>query len=303
MLRLILLPAFLLSSIGSSLAQQPDIRVQVQRVNLIVTVTDKKGRFVTDLEQGRFEITEDGVRQTITNFDRPTDLPLQMALLLDTSYSVRTRLEFQKEAAVQFVFGVMQPKDLALVVEFDRGVSLLHDFTSRPGDIAREIRALKDAGGGTALLDAIYKVTLDKMSQSSGDARKILVLVSDGEDRDSRIDREEALRILHGSNVVVYSIGTNLLGADQRRKGKKMLEKLSQETGGRSFFPYSSDRLEEAFTQLNDELRSQYLLVYEPTNKSRDGRFRKIRVKLKDKGGLRIRHRRGYFSQGPLASN
>ena len=294
MLRRFILPAALFCGVPFSLgAQQPDIRVEVERVNILVTVTDKNGRFITGLGQDRFEVFENGKAQAITNFDNPTDLPIQLALMLDTSGSVRTQLDFEKEAARLFIYSILLPQDQALLANFDRGVSLLHDYTNRPGDIAREIDNLV-AGGGTALLDAIRRVALEKMS--FGIARKVIVLVSDGLDRDSQANKKDALRVLQTHGVTLYCIGTNRFTADQKKEGWKLLEDLAEKTGGQAFFPYAIERLEESFEQVNQELRSQYLIAYSPTKSERDGSYRKIRVKLKKGGGLRIRHRHGYYA-------
>ncbi|MEE8583373.1 MAG: VWA domain-containing protein [Acidobacteriota bacterium] len=284
---LIFLAAFLLG------AQQPDIRVEVERVNILVTVTDKNGRFITGIERDRFKVFEDGKAQTITNFDNPTDLPIQLALMLDTSGSVRTQLDFEKEAARRFIHSILLPQDQALLASFDRGLSLLHDYTNRPADIAREIDDLV-AGGGTALLDAIRRVTLEKMS--FGIDRKVIVLVSDGLDRDSETSKKDVLRVLQTHGVALYCIGTNRFTADQKKEGWDLMEDLAEKTGGQAFFPYAVERLEESFEQVNQELRSQYLIAYSPTRTERDGTFRKFRVKIKKGGGFRIRHRQGYYA-------
>lgn len=278
----------------SSAFQDPQIRVEVEAVNVLVgIVTDKNGRFVTDLSAEEFEVFEDGVRQEVTNFGRETSLPLRIALLIDTSSSVRLHLDFQKQAATNFLHSILRLQDQALLVEFDTGVSLLHDFTNRPGTIAREIEKLR-AGGGTALIDALYEVSREKMSES--DARKTIVVVSDGRDLNSQRTLEDVLKMVHSSGVIVYAIGTNRLSADQDKKGEKVLEELTEKTGGRVFFPYSVENLASAFDVIDEELRSQYSLTYVPTNKARDGKFRKIRVKLIDQKGLTVRHREGYFA-------
>lgn len=294
MLRRFILRTALLSGLALPLgAQQPDIKVEVERVNLLVTVTDKNGRFKTDIEQDRFQVYENGKAQVITNFDNPTDLPIQLALMLDTSGSIRTQLDFEKEAARRFIYSVLLPQDLALLANFDRGVSLVHDYTNRPSDIAKEIENLV-AGGGTALLDALSRITVEKMS--SGIDRKVIVLVSDGLDRDSETDKKEALRLLQTHGVTLYSIGTNRFTADQKKEGWSLLEDLAEKTGGQALFPYAVERLEESFELINQELRSQYLIAYSPAASERDGGFRKIRVKLKKGGGLKVRHREGYYA-------
>lgn len=284
---------FALFIFGSFLQDPQEIRVEVEAVNLLVTVTDDKGRFVTDLPREEFVILEDGVPQQITNFSRETDLPLKIALLMDTSSSIRLQLDFEKEAAIQFLRSVMHGKDEALLVEFDTGVSMIHDFTSRPTSIIREIEKLR-AGGGTALLDAIYTVGREKMIRQ--EARNILVLVSDGQDQHSRRNLDEALKMAQSSDLVIYTIGTTRLRADHDKKGEKLLSRLAEETGGESFFPYSARQLEQAFERINLELRSQYSLTYRPNNEKMDGKFRRIEARLKNQKNLHVRHRDGYFA-------
>ena len=273
--------------------QESEIVIEVEAVNVLVTVVDKDGRFMTDLPRDRFRIFEDGDEQTITNFASETDLPLRIGLLIDTSSSVRMKLDFEKQAATNFVRSIMRRGDEALLVEFDQGVSLLHDFTPQPTAIVREIKKLR-AGGGTALLDAIYTVSRDKMVNPG--ARKTLVILSDGQDLNSIRDFEETLDMAQGAGVAIYSIGTSRFGAEVNRRGEKMLEQLSDQTGGRAFFPYSAELLSDAFEQINEELRSQYSLTYVPTNRRRDGTYRKIRVDIKDGKKLKPRHRNGYFA-------
>ena len=273
--------------------QDPQIRVEVEAVNLLIAVTGKHDRFVTNLGKDRFEVREDGVLQQITNFSHQTDLPLLIALVIDTSSSVRLKLDFEKRAATDFLYSLMRPQDRALLLEFDSGVSLRHDFTHRPGDIAREIRALR-AGGGTALVDALYAVAGEKMTESG--SRNIALVLSDGRDLNSQRTVKEALQMSHRSGVVIYAIGTTRFGADQDTKGEELLEYLANSTGGRVFFPYSIERLGQAFELIDEELRSQYNLTYMSSNKSKDGKFRKIEVKISKGKGLRVRHRTGYFA-------
>jgi VWFA-related protein len=273
--------------------QESEIFVEVEAVNVIVTVMDRDGRFVTDIPRSRFRIFEDEFEQTITNFISETEMPLKIGLLIDTSSSVRMKLDFEKQAATNFIRSIMRRDDLALLVEFDQGVSLLHDFTRQPTSIVREIKKLR-AGGGTALLDAIYTVSRDKMIGQ--ESRKTLVVLSDGQDLNSVRNLDETLDMAKDAGVVIYSIGTSRFGASVNRKGEKMLQHLSEQTGGRAFFPYSADLLNEAFELINQELRSQYSLTYVPTNKLRDGTYREIEVKLKDGKKLSLRYRKGYFA-------
>jgi len=273
--------------------QESEIFVEVEAVNVLVTVMDRDGRFVTDIPKNRFRIFEDEFEQNITNFISETEMPLKIGLLMDTSSSVRMKLDFEKQAATNFIRSIMRSDDLALLVEFDQGVSLLHDFTRQPTAIVREIKKLR-AGGGTALLDAIYTVSRDKMV--GRESRKTLVVLSDGQDLNSVRTLDETLDMAKDAGVVIYSIGTSRFGATVNRKGEKMLENLSEQTGGRAFFPYSADMLQEAFELINQELRSQYSLTYVPTNKLRDGTYREIEVKLNDGKKLSLRYRKGYFA-------
>ncbi len=282
----------LLLALTSSALQRTQIQVEVEAVNLVVTVTDRKGRFITDLTREDFQIYEDGVLQEITHFSQETNLPLLIALLMDTSSSVRLKLEFEKRAATNFLYSVMRSQDRALLVEFDRGVSLLHDFTARPGAIAKEIRALR-AGGGTALLDAIYLVSRDKMMEPS--SRQTIVILSDGVDLDSKHHKREVMEMVQGSHLTIYAIGTTRFGASGDKRGENLLEELAEHSGGEAFFPYSTEQLGSAFELINEELRSQYSLAYVPRNKAKDGKFRKIKIRLVHAKGLRTRHRKGYF--------
>ena len=273
--------------------QQPRIRVEVEAVNVLITVTDRKGRFVTDLRRERFRVNENGVQQPISNFRHQTDLPLSLALLMDTSSSIKMQLDFEKKAATQFLYAVMEQQDQALLVEFDAGISLLHDFTNRPSSIAKKIKNLR-SGGGTALLDAIYGVCREKLIE--GSQRKVIVLVSDGLDRSSKYSLEESLQMVHKVGAIIYTVGTTRFVADVSSEGEKMLKRLAEDTGGKALFPYSTGQLSLAFEQINNELRSQYSLTYVPINKSRDGRFRKIRVRILQGKHLKIRHRKGYYA-------
>ncbi len=290
---------------GFSLGAQEDsdqekpgvsFRVEVEAVNVLVAVHDEKtGLFVTSLTVDDFEIYEDGARQEITNFSQQTGLPLTIALCVDTSASVKLKLGFEKEAAIDFLFSVVRPIDQALLLEFDTGVTLLHDFTSNPNDLVREIESLK-AGGGTSLYDAVYLVSEQKMMQESG--RKALVILSDGADLTSTHTFEDALRMAYRSEVAVYAISTTRFGADIDHEGDNALKQLTETTGGKAFFPFSTSQLGKAFSSIDQELRSQYNLAYVPTNRRPNGTLRKIRVKVVRKN-VRLRYRKGYFA--PLA--
>ncbi len=284
----------------SNVEGQAPFRVEVDAVNILATIHDKDTRkFVTDLTREDFEIYEDGVRQDITNFTQQINLPLTIALCMDTSSSVRLKLAFEKETAIDFLYAVMRPIDRALLVEFDTGVTLVHDFTSNPNDLVREIKLLR-AGGGTSLYDAVYLVAEQKMLQEEG--RKTVVILSDGADLTSKHTFEEMLRMAYQAEITVYAISTTRFGADIDHEGDNALRQLTEGTGGRVFFPYSAEQLVSAFQEVDQELRSQYNLTYVPSNKKRDGAFREVKVKVARKN-VSIRHRQGYFAPAESSSD
>lgn len=296
--------SLLLTLLSVNALSQPDpqdkpIRVDVNAVNVLVTVIDREGRFVTDLKEEQFEIFENGKRQEITNFSHETDLPLDIGLLIDTSASVRTQLDFEKQSARNFLFAVMKPRDRALLVEFDSGVQMISDFSNQPSRVARQLEGLR-AGGGTRLLDAVYAVCRDKMSRAG--ARRTVVLVSDGADRDSSQSVDEAVDMAHHSGVVIYAIGTSRFTASGTRKGEEVLRNLAEKTGGRVFFPYSPDQLQGAFQMIDTELRSQYSITFTPEDLENRHKFRRLRVKLRKAKDYELRYRNGYYiSESPGA--
>ena len=236
--------------------RQDAIRVEVEAVNLLVSVhQEKTGTFLRNLSPEDFEIYEDGVFQEITNFTEQTNLPLAIALCIDTSSSVRIKLKFEKEAARDFLFTVMKPMDQTLLLEFDTAATLLHDFTSNPNDLVREIDRLR-AGGGTSLYDAIYLVLEQKMMNAPG--RRTLVILSDGADQTSRLTFEDALRAAFQAEAAVYAISTTRFGAEIDHEGDNALKQIAHSTGGRVYFPYSTRDLTKAFRAINEELRNQY---------------------------------------------
>lgn len=262
-------------------------------MNVLVTVHDSKtGKFITDLDLNHFSIEEDGIGQQITNFSRQTELPLAIALCIDTSASVKLKLDFEKQAAKDFLYTVMRPTDKALLLEFDTGVTLLQDFTNNPNEITKVIDDMR-AGGGTSLYDAIYMISEQKLLEEKG--RKAIVVISDGADVTSRRTFEEALQMAYQAEVSIYSISTSRMGADVDHEGDSVLKQLSEGTGGTVFFPYSEAQLTKAFKTINEELRSQYNLAYVPSNRRKDGSFRKIQVKV-TRDDVRVRHRKGYFA-------
>lgn len=286
------------------------LRVQVDAVQVYCTVTNKKGGLVTDLEAGDFELREDGKRQELRYFARETDRSLTLALLVDTSISQKDILSIEKQTAAQFVEQVLRPGDLVLLVTFDVNVDLLQDFTSEPDRLRRALdRARINApqeldvipssrAVGTRLYDAVYLASKEKLGPEVG--RKAVVLVSDGEDYGSKVSEEQAIEAAQRSDTMIYSIGIAdpnfyLRSVGRHYVGSGYLKELARETGGRAIFPSGPEKLREAFDRIAEELRSQYSLGYIPINSDRDGRFRKIEIKVKRKG-LRVQARRGYYA-------
>jgi Ca-activated chloride channel homolog len=291
-LLLILIISMRLSAQGVQQDQEP-FRVEVDAVNLLVTVTDSKtGEFVRGLNAEDFRIIEDGRLQRITHFSKQTNMPLTIALCIDTSASVKLKLEFEKEAASEFLFTVMQPHDKALLLEFDSGVTLLHDFTHNPNDLVREIRRLR-AGGGTSLYDALYLVSEQKLLDEEG--RKTIVILTDGADVTSRRSFEEAMRMVYQAEAATYAISTTRFGANFDRSGDNVLKQITESTGGNLFFPVSTRELNVAFEKVSQELRNQYSLTYVPNNTAKDGSFRNVRVEV-SRSNTNVRHRKGYYA-------
>ncbi len=271
-------------------------RVSVDLINVFCSVWHKDtGTFITNLTRDDFAVYEDDKRQEIKNFARETDLPLTIALLIDTSQSVAPKLKFEQEAAISFFHSVMREKDRAALVEFDSGVMLVQDFTNDPNKMARQIKTLR-AAGGTALYDAIYLTCDEKLIREMG--RKAIVILSDGEDQSSTRTFDEALEMALKAEATVYSISVNrggFFGVGDTKNGDRIMKEFSEQTGGHSYFPFKVEELDEAFRRINQELRSQYNIGYLSSNPARDGAYRKVEIRIGERG-LRISHRRGYYA-------
>jgi Ca-activated chloride channel family protein len=271
-------------------------RVSVDLVNVFCSVWDEDAKaFITNLSKDDFTLYEDNQKQQIDNFVRETNLPLTIALLIDTSQSVAPKLKFEQEAATNFFQSVLRDKDRAMLVEFDSGVSLVQDFTSDPNKLSKQLKTLR-AAGGTALYDAIAVSCDEKLIREVG--RKAIVILSDGEDQNSKATIAQALEMALKAEATIFSISVNrggFFGVGSTKEGDRILKHLAEQTGGRAFFPFKVEELEEAFQQIGLELRSQYNLGYFSSNKQRDGKYRKIEVKLAGKG-LKINYRKGYYA-------
>jgi Ca-activated chloride channel family protein len=277
-------------------AEQFTIKVGVNLVNLLFSVTDDKGRFVAGLGPGDFIVEEDGELQEIQHFARENELPLTMALLVDTSPSVRPVFDEERRTAVSFLESILRAQDLALVIGFDRTVTLIQDFTEESSDLGESIFSL-EIGSGTSVYDAVYLASEEKLRPEAG--RKAIILISDGEDTTSRVERTEALIAAHQSNAVIYSISNSpprrgFFGG--RRSGDMgTLKTLSEETGGTVFVLDNKSDFEYIFAQIAAELRTQYSLGYVSSNSEQDGKFRRIKITPRNKK-LEVRTRRGYYA-------
>jgi VWFA-related protein len=280
---------------GSAPGPDTKIVIEVPRVSVLFTVTDKKNRFVTDLDQKEFRVFDNGKPQSIINFNRESDLPLRIGILIDTSNSIRDRFRFEQEAAIEFVKSVLKEEnDKAFLVSFDTAAELVVDFTHETERLAKGIRSLRP-GGGTALYDAIYYACRDKLPEESPPEqfRRALVVISDGDDNQSRVSREQALEMAHRAEAVVFTISTNRSGA--RMDGDEVLKRFAEQTGGLSFFPFQASDLGQSFENIANELRHQYFLLYAPTPFVADGRFHEVEIKTSARD-LRVRARKGYYA-------
>jgi VWFA-related protein len=272
------------------------IQVDVTRVSLLFTVTDKKGRFITDLDKNDFEIVEGKRRQTISDFAAESDLPLRLGILIDTSNSIRERFKFEQEASSQFIDSVMRTNlDKAMVVSFDTSAELVSDLINDTDKLTAAIRDLRP-GGGTSLYDAIYFACRDKLSQDQPryKFRRAIVIVSDGDDNQSRYTRDQALEMAQKADVVIYAISTNITRIET--DGDKVLRYFAQETGGRAFFPFKVEDLDQSFENIANELRHQYSISYRPDPLKTDGLFHPIDVRVKERKNVLVNVRRGYYA-------
>ena len=272
------------------------IRRTVNEVNVVFTVTDKHGHYVKDLKKNDFKIIDDAKpAQDIRSFRAETDLPLDVGLLIDASNSVRDRFKFEQESAIEFLNQTIRRKyDKAFVVGFDVTPEVTQDFTDNTESLSIGVRSLRP-GGGTAMYDALYFACRDKLLRlpTPGPVRKAVVLLSDGDDNQSHVTREEAIEMAQRAEVIVYTISTNLSGNGGH--GDKVLQRIADATGGRAYVPFQITEVANAFAAIQEELRSQYAISYTPSDFRADGHYRTIDILAQEKG-LHVRSRRGYFA-------
>jgi Ca-activated chloride channel family protein len=302
-------------------SQQPLVS-NVRLVDLLFTVVNKREKFITDLDQADFKVLEDNQPQQIRFFSRQSDLPLRVALLLDTSNSIRQRLKFEQDAATDFLYNVLRSnRDQAFLMTFDSEPEVDLDYTSDLDKLRNTINEQR-AGGGTALYEAIIAAS-QKLANAPLPAgpnpsmRRVLVVISDGEDNLSRHTRADAIEAAERSGVVIYPISTSTewISAEDtddpskrmnrkylKSEGDEVLTAFANETGGRAFFPYHVEDVSESFLDIGTELRSQYSLAYSPINGIVDGKYRKIQIEVVGRKGLDVRTRKGYYAVPPIVT-
>jgi Ca-activated chloride channel family protein len=273
------------------------IRTSVQEVNVIFTATDKKGHFKRDLKSDDLAVFDDGKPPAaLRSFRSETDLPLRVGLVLDVSGSITDRFTFEQDAAIRFFGHILRPKtDQAFVMAFDSTPTLTQDFTDNLGLLSDGVKKLSP-GGGSAVYDAIQTASTKKLMNLHIDrpVRRIIILISDGEDNQSRATIPQVIDAARRAEVTIYAVSTNTSSVVSH--GDKLLRRLAEETGGQAFFPNKIEDVVKAFDTIQDELRSQYAVSYKPADFQSDGRFRSINIQARDNKHLVIRSRKGYFA-------
>jgi VWFA-related protein len=272
------------------------IVLDVTRVNMLFTVTDRKGRFITNLNQNDFEVIENKKKQVIQQFTAESDLPLRLAICIDTSNSIRERFRFEQEAAISFIRGVVRKgADKAMIVSFDTNAELVTDLTDEITQLDKGVMSLRP-GGGTAFYDAIYYASKEKLSrdQPRDKFRRAIIVVTDGEDNQSRVSRDQALEMAQKADAVIYAISTNISHIET--EGDKVLRYFTAETGGQAFFPFKVEDLEQSFENIANELRHQYNIFYRPDPLKTDGLYHSVQLKVKDRKDYVVRARKGYYA-------
>ena len=277
--------------------QQYTIQREVNEVDLVFTVTDKHGHFIKNLTQNDFALLDDQkAPERVYSFTRETNLPLRVGILIDTSTSIRRRFQFEQQAAIAFLLQTIKPEtDKAFVMGFDVTPDYKQDWTNNLDLLTSGINGLRP-GGGTALYDAVYSACRDKLldaARGQEPVRKAMVLVSDGDDNQSHAYLDDAIKECQRAATIVYTISTNT--SPTRDRGDDVLQKIAEATGGRAFFPKSIEDMPTSFQAIQDELRSQYALVYKPADFKNDGSFRTIYLFCLNRH-YTVRAMKGYFA-------
>lgn len=264
-------------------------------MDLVFTVTDKKGHFVTGLNQSAFVLLDNGrPPEQVFHFVQQTDLPLRVGIMLDTSSSIRGRFKFEQDSAISFLLQVLHRNDRAFVEGFDVQTDVAQAFTGNIALLNEGVNRLRP-GGGTALFDAVYQTCRDQMLtlRDNVPVRKAIILVSDGDDNYSHALESDAIKECQRADTTVYAISTNV--SPSRDKGDDVLQAIAQATGGRAFYPTRIEDVASGFAGIEEELRSQYLLEYRPADFKQDGAFRTIYLQATD-SRYKVRAHTGYFA-------
>ncbi|HUJ30933.1 MAG TPA: VWA domain-containing protein [Candidatus Acidoferrum sp.] len=290
------------------------LKVQTNLVNVFVTARDKHNGVISDLGKDDFKVYEDGQEQKVAFFAKEADMPITLGILIDTSGSMQNILGAEQDTASRFVHEIMRKKDEAMIISFDFDLNLLADFTEDTAVLERAIRtaqinAVSSGGvvtpstvptgsnGGTDLYDAVYAACHDQLSGEAG--RKAIILLTDAEDTGSKLTMQDAIESAQRSDTVIHVLRLSdepfYMSMGLGYSGASVARKMAEDTGGREIEVRSQKSLEKAFDQISEELRSQYLIGYYPTNAKRDGTFRKIKVDV-NRPDVKLLARRGYYA-------
>jgi Ca-activated chloride channel homolog len=280
--------------------ESPTLRITANEVNLIFTVTDKHGHYIPNLKLNDFALLDDQrAPEKITSFRQQINLPLRVGIVVDASTSIRTRFEFEQQSATEFLINILKPQsDRAFVMGFDVTPTIEQDWTNNIDGLETGINRMRP-GGGTALFDAVYTACRDKLldvSRGQEPVRKAMILISDGDDNQSRVHPDEAIKECQRADTLIYAISTNW--TPSRGRGDKVLSDMAEATGGQVFFPPSVEEMSNSFKSIEEELRSQYALTYVPADFRADGSFRTIYLYCNDRR-YQVRARKGYFAPRP----
>jgi len=275
----------------------PTIVIPVNEVNLIFTVTDKHGHYIPNLRQSDFALLDDQkAPEHVRSFHQQINLPLRVGIVIDSSTSIRTRFQFEQQSAIEFLLQVLKARsDRAFVMDFAQTPTIDQDWTNDIDKLETGVNRIRPIGG-TALFDAVYTACRDKLldvSRGQEPVRKAIVLLSDGDDNQSRVRPEEAIKECERAETIIYAISTNW--TPSRGKGDDVLKQLAEETGGQVYFPVSVEYVSESFKSIEEELRSQYALTYTPADFKYDGAFRPIYLYCNDRR-YQVRAKKGYFA-------
>jgi Ca-activated chloride channel homolog len=273
------------------------LKQNVNEVNLTFTVTDRHGHFINHLQQQDFALLDDQrAPAQVFSFTQQTNQPLRVGLLVDASTSIRARFQFEQQAATEFLLSILRPRtDRAFIMGFDVTSYVTQGFTNNPDLLETGLNRLKP-GGGTALYDAVYKACRDQMLHgipANAEVRKALILVSDGDDNQSRAYLDDAIKMCQRAETTIYTISTNT--SPTRERGDDVLNKMAQATGGSAFYPQRIEDIANEFHKVEEELRSQYALAYKPADFRADGSFRTIYLTALH-GSYVVHARTGYFA-------